>query len=136
MHVYTRHNEVPILEHRSTTADATHYNHVQIALNRLGPSIRFRIPKLKHLDLILQRDAWVVVDRALNDIPVLAWTEFQAGHRQNLHEPIHCELRIWHTAATMVLTHTLDAMEVLLGEELEDDLIIEGNILTFPSPRN
>ncbi len=131
MDLYTRHDEVPILSKRQASVKANYYNHVQIALKKLGPKIRFRIPKLKHLDLILQKDAWIVVDIVLNDMPIIAWTEFNTEHRENLHEPIQCELRTWHVAAAMVRDRTLEAMEVMLGEALGDDLTLDKNVLPF-----
>jgi len=100
--------------------DARYYNHVQTALKKLGPEIRIRLTGLKHLDLIIQKDAWIVVDRVLNDVPVVAWTDFQTQHRESLHEPIACEIRIWHALAGMIMTRTLKAMELLLDQELED----------------
>ena len=133
MDLYTRHNEVPILSSRQTTVKANYYNHVQVALKKLGPQIRFRIPKLKHLDLILQKDVWVVVDQVLNDVPIIAWTAFEVQHRENLHEPIKCELRTWHAAAAMVRDRTLEAMEILLGEALEDGTLTSAKPLQFPA---
>jgi len=118
VYLYNRHDEVPVLTARQGKVEATHFNHVQTAMMRLGPELRFRIPKLKHLDLILQKNAWIVVDRALSDYPILCWTDFKAEHRENLHEPLACEIRIFHFAATMILKKTINAMEMLLGEEL------------------
>lgn len=118
VYLYNRQNEVPVLTSRQGKVEANHYNHVQTAMKRLGPELRFRIPKLKHLDLILQKDAWVVVDRALTDYPILCWTDFKTEHRENLHEPLVCEIRIFHYCASMILKKTINAMEMLLGEEL------------------
>lgn len=101
---------------------ALYYNRVQTALKSLGLQIRFKIPKLKHLDLIIQKDAWIIVDRVLSDYPVVAWTNFEAEHRDNLHEPIQCEIRFFHFAASMVLNRTLEAMELMLGEQLAERL--------------
>ncbi|MDH5766446.1 MAG: hypothetical protein OEZ38_10570, partial [Gammaproteobacteria bacterium] len=92
---------------------------------------RFPIPKLKHLDLILQKDAWIVVDRALSDFPILAWTSFQTEHRDSLHEPIQCEIRIFHFAASMILKRTLEAMELVLGEELSTNVPDDCSIIPF-----
>lgn len=134
--LYTRHNEVPILREHDSTVKANYYNHVQIALHRLGQQIRFRIPKLKHLDLILQKDAWIVVDRVLNDVPVVAWMDFQAEHRENLHEPIKCHIRYWHAAATMIKSRTLEEMDSFLTEELAEkitnDHFENTTIIPFP----
>jgi hypothetical protein len=118
--LYTRHNEVPLLHHREGKVEGAYYNEVQTALKKLGPQIRFRIPKLKHLDLILQKDAWIVVDRALSDFPILAWTDFQTEGRDSLLEPVKCEVRIFHFAASMILRRTLEAMDLMLGEQLAE----------------
>lgn len=129
---YTRHNEIPRLETREGQVKAIHYNHVQTGLHRLHVKLRYRIPKLKHLDLILQKDAWIVVDHVLNDMPIIAWTDFETEHRETLHEPIKCEVRLFHYAADMILERTLDAMELLLGEELAGDLPEEtSDVLPF-----
>lgn len=119
---YTRHNEIPRLATRSGQVKAIHYNHVQTGLLRLHEKLRYRIPKLKHLDLVLQKDAWIVVDKVLNDMPIVAWTDFKVDHRKSLHEPIECEIRLFHYAADMIIDRTLEAMELLLGEELADEL--------------
>jgi len=120
--LYTRHNEVPQLGARAGKVDAVFYNHVQTALKHLGSQIRLKIPKLKHLDLILQKDAWIIVDITLNDVPVVAWTNFETRGRTSLHEPIQCEIRFFHYAASMILNRTLEAMELMLGELLEQEL--------------
>jgi hypothetical protein len=118
--MYTRLKDIPVFEFRDTQLDAGHFNHVQVALKKLGDSIRFPIPKLKHLDLILEKEAWIIVDHVLNDIPVAAWTDFQAEHRDNLHQPIKCRLQLYHANADLILARTLDAMELLLGEQLAE----------------
>ena len=118
--LYIRHDEVPQLGARPGKVDALYFNHVQTALKHLGDQIRLKIPKLKHLDLILQKDAWIIVDTVLNDIPVVAWMNFETEHRDNLHEPIQCEIRFFHFAASMVLNRTLEAMELMLGEQLAE----------------
>lgn len=119
---YTRHNEMQPFENREGFVKALYYNHVQTGLHRLHVKLRYRIPKLKHLDLVLQKDAWIVVDRVLNDAPIIAWTDFETEHRQNLHEDIRCEIRLFHYAADMILDRTLEAMELMLGEELSEEL--------------
>lgn len=127
--MYTRHDEVPQYDSRAGKVDAIYYNHVQTALKRLGGQIRLKIPKLKHLDLIIQKDAWIIVDKVLNDVPIAAWSDFETEHRENLHEAIPCKIRYYHFAARMVLNRTLEAMEMMLGEELaklspEDDSVV------------
>jgi hypothetical protein len=131
--MYSRHNEVPIYELRDGSVNANYFNHVQVALKKLHGSIRLPVPRLKHLDLILQKDAWIIVDRALNDIPVSAWTDFATAHRENLHEPVSCKIRLYHANAELILERTLEAMEMLLSEELDDALLDNSEIIPFPA---
>lgn len=129
--MYTRHDEVPVFEYRDAVIDALHYNTVQIAIKRLGDELRLTIPKLKTLDLILQRDAWIVVDRALNDVPIAAWTNFDIERRDALHKPVHCQLRLYHANAGVIFKRVLEAMELLLGERLNEVESLH-QIIKFP----
>jgi hypothetical protein len=132
MPIYTRHNEVIVLDRKSGTVDAHYFNIVQSALKTNHEPFRFRIPGLNHLDLIVQDDAWVVVDRVLNDVPVAAWTNFQTEGRDSLHEPIACEIRLFHFAARTILKTTLEAMEEKLGQtRSEQNEENTGKVLPF-----
>jgi hypothetical protein len=130
--MYTRHNEVQQLRSENTEVQAIYFNHVQTALKRLDNKIRFKIPTLKHLDLILQTDAWIVVDTVLNDMPIIAWSDFNIEHRETLHQPVKCEIRFYHFAADKIMDKTLEAMELVLGEKMADDLPDEvSHVLDF-----
>ena len=130
MPTFNRHNEIIILDSKPGNVAAHYYNVAQTALKRSGEPFRFRIPTLIHLDLIVQNDAWIVVDRVLNDMPVAAWTNFETEGRDNLHEPVNCEVRIYHFAARVVLQTTLDAMEDTLRQSLGHNNHSE-KVLTF-----
>lgn len=134
--MYERHLEIQTLASRpGRKVEAAYYNHVQTALKKLGiPEIRFRL--MKHLDLIVQKDAWIVVDRALNDIPVVGWMNFDVAHRQSLHEPVVCEIRFWHVAATMILKQTLEILDHMLDLELADLEANEEGIRVIPFPES
>lgn len=117
--MYSRHDEVPVFEYRESRLEAAHFNRVQLALKRLGEGLRLEIPGLKTLDLILQRDAWIVVDRAFNDIPVAAWTDFERERPDDLNAPVHCRIRLYHANAGVVLSQVLAEMRRKVAEWLE-----------------
>jgi hypothetical protein len=129
--MYTRHDEVPVYEYRDGVIAAVHYNTVQTAFKRLGREIRLSIPQLKTLDLILQRDAWIVVDRALNDLPIAAWTNFDSARREALHAPVHCQLRLFHAHGGVITKRVLEAMELLLSERL-NEIEMTHKVINFP----
>lgn len=129
-------DDLPIYELLDGTVSALHFNHVQVALKRLKHSLRYPIPKLRYLDLILEKDAWVIVDRLQNDIPVAAWTDFVVEDRNNLHESIQCKIRLYHANANLILERTLDAMELLLGEELAELSDDDFNVIQFSKTKD
>ena len=116
--MYTRHDELPVFEYRDGLLDAHYYNTVQTAFKRIDEELRLAIPGLNTLDLILQQDAWIVVDRALGDIPIAAWTNFDIERRSALHTPVHCQLRLYHANGGIIIKRVLEALKVLLDERL------------------
>lgn len=113
-------NDIPIFEQQASRVAAADFNLVQIALNRLGEPLRIPLTGLRSLDLILERGAWIVVDRNLNEIPVLAWTDFQTEGRGTLHEPIPCLLKTYHIHAPMILTQVTEFMEQDLARRIAE----------------
>lgn len=116
---YTRHNELPVYDERVNTLNASFYNHVQIALKRLGKGLRLSLPGLRTLELILQEDAWIVVDSGLNDMPVAAWSDFQREEESNLQSPVVCRIRLYHSHGGMILQRVLELMDGELSESLQ-----------------
>ncbi len=110
-------NDIPVYERLKTTVSAEHFNLVQIALKRLGSQIRLELPKLRTLDFLLDEETWIIVDRSLNDIPVMAWLDFQTKNR-SLHEPLPCTLNLYHAHANIIHHRVIEAMTLLLGERL------------------
>jgi len=113
-------DDIPVYDTTQTTVSAEHFNLVQIALKRLGSPIRLELPKLRTLDFMLDQETWIIVDRSLNDIPVMAWLDFETKDR-GLHEPLNCTLNLYHAHANIIHTRVIEAMTLLLGEQLTDN---------------
>lgn len=109
--------DIPIYQTLKTAVSAEHFNLVQIAIKRLGSPIRLELPKLRTLDFLLDEETWIIVDRSLNDIPVMAWLDFETKDR-SLHEPINCTLNLYHAHANIIKPRVIEAMTLLLGEKL------------------
>ncbi len=122
--MYSRLDNIPVYETRALHIRAADYNLVKIALKRLTNPIRFAIPQLRTLDFLLEDELWVIVDRSLNDIPVIAWLQFEDQQRSTLHEPIICQQRIYHAHAMIIVDKAFEALHLILGEKLTalDDL--------------
>jgi hypothetical protein len=99
---------------------AENFNRVRLALSRLENPLRVALPGLRTLDFMLEDEVWAVVDRDLNDIPVLAWTDFE--HRSALHLPVRCILRYYHAHADVILDKALLRLDEILAARLANRL--------------
>jgi len=118
--MYTRHNEVPVFETRHAWVEASLFNQVTLRLKHFPKGMRFAIPGLKTLEMILQADAWIIVDKAFNDVPVAAWMDFETQHRDNLHLPVGCHVRLFHANAAIVLAKAQAAILNVVSAKLGD----------------
>lgn len=101
------------------TIEAACYNQVRLALRRLGIPLRVALPEHRGLEIILESSYWLCVDSAFDDQPIMAWLDFDTrGHNQALHEPVPCELRLYHMQAGLVMGSALDAMRQSLADRL------------------
>lgn len=112
-------DDIPVYESSQTSISAEHFNLVQIALKRLGSPIRLKLPKLRTLDFLIDEETWIIVDRSLNDIPVMAWLDFETKGR-SLHAPLPCQLNTYHAHANIIQPRVIEAMTLLLGEKLAE----------------
>jgi len=108
---------VPVYETRSITIRAEHYNLVRIALKRLSSPVQLDLPRLRTLSLELDEETWIIADKSLNNVPVMAWLDFQPSG-DSLHQPVPCRLNLYHAHADKIYDRTLEAMTLILGERL------------------
>lgn len=118
--MYRRHEQILRLSAWPTRVEAKLFNLAVRALGRTGRPIVLPMRGLKTLELIVQPEAWIIVDRAMNDLPIAAWTDFQADAGRGLHEPVTCELRYYHGHAGVVIKKVLRRMEEGLAGMLAD----------------
>jgi hypothetical protein len=111
-------DDIPVYELIESSITAANYNLVQIAFKRLGEPVCIPLAGLRRLELILDGDAWIVVDHDMNDIPILAWTDFQVEGRSALHESVPCQLKTYHMHAHVILERVTEFMEQELAARL------------------
>jgi len=134
--MYWRHEQIVRLSAWPTKVEARHFNLARRALARLGGELRLPMRGLKTLDLIVQEGAWIIVDRAMNDLPIAAWTDFQDEETRGLHEPVICELRYYHGHAGLVIKKVLRRMEEELSALLDEGEEDTGQVIAFRPRQN
>lgn len=103
--------------------DAPVYNCIKLAQLRHGKgrahALRLQLAELRHLDLIIDDETWICVDRDQNDIPILAWLNFDTQHRQELHKAIACDIYSYHAYAEMIEQRVLKYAVKYLQQSLQ-----------------
>jgi hypothetical protein len=113
-------DDIPIFEMSTASVAAADYNLVQLAFHRLGEPLYLPLTGLRSLELVLDHEAWVVVDRDQNDMPVLAWTDFQRQGRSALHEAVPCHLKTYHVHAPVILDQVTAFLEQELAKRIAE----------------
>lgn len=98
--------------------EASCWNRARLALRRLPRPLYLPLAGLRGLEVILEEDCWMCVDRNLGDHPILAWKEFAARGRSALDAPVPCMLHLYHCHAGLIMGSALEALESALEERL------------------
>lgn len=114
----TRIGDLPVIATRPDRMEAATYNLWRRARRRFRPPLRIALPGLKEMALIMDDDAWVVVDQRQYDLPILAWVDFAAQGRDALHEPVACTLNYYHFMASQLRGKVLGLMQQDLERRL------------------
>src|SRR5512134_2274609 len=111
-----QYGNIPPLRVMPKSIDAACYNTVSVALKRLGEPLRLDIPDHRGLEAVLRRHLWLCVDATRDDFdfPVLGWGDFQVHSRSNLHQPIACQLALYHWNAGLVMGTALESFVAAL----------------------
>lgn len=105
------------------------YNAIRLGILRLGNPLTLDIDDIRGLQCFLGDEAWIFIDPYINEMPLLAWTNFMP--RESINAPITCELRLYHMHAGLLISKSLDALQSTIhallrekyGESSNDEII-------------
>lgn len=124
----SRLSKIPILKAEAYHINASYYNRVRLALTRLGKPLRIELINLCGLDVILDDNEWICVDRNVSDLPSVAWTDFKIGARNNLHKPVACQVRYYQDHADLVC----DTVLFSINRYLKTEMALKESQLRYP----
>ncbi len=116
----SRVGDLPIYEQRDDEVNAKLYNLWRRAKLHFPCPMRIDLPDLSGMVMILEEHEWVCADEHQNDLPILAWVEFEDKGRSSLHTPVKCKLNYYHFMASKVRKRSLELMEEILEERLRE----------------
>ncbi len=92
----------------------------QVRLATLRGTVPYRVELVEHpgLSIIVCEDEWLAIDTLVGEQTIMAWWSFEISDRDNLHEPVYCELSLYHSHSSLEMGSVLDElMEILRVEE-------------------
>lgn len=111
-------NDIPVYENKVVEIPAEYYNRIRLGQLRLKAPLRLELAGLSEIDAILEDDIWVCVESNLNDLPVLAWTNFESQNRNSLDEPVRCKLCLYNIHADLITETALKTIYTIINDRL------------------
>lgn len=115
----SRIEDVPKLKTDPSSIEGAYFNQARLALLRLENPLRLKLPGLRGMDIIIDDQAWVCVDRTLYDLPVLAWTDFDYSERSGLYDAVSCMLHYYHIHADLITDTVLSTVSKELAKRVK-----------------
>jgi len=109
---------MPIYAQEDEEVSAKLYNLWRRVKLHFNLPLRIPLEGYRGLVMVLEEHEWVCADERQNDMPVLAWVEFEDQGRDAIHLPVKCKLNHYHFAASKIRLHSLELMEAALEEKL------------------
>jgi hypothetical protein len=105
--------DIPPLRSIPYMMDAGLYNHVRLALLRIGNPLELELVHIG-IDLVLENSCWVGYHCLQTSLPLIAWEGFNHV-RSALNAPVACTMHLYHHHSWLQLPRILSALD----EELQ-----------------
>lgn len=114
----TRLDSVPVMHSVHQQIDAHTFNTIRLGMLRLPAPIRLAIPGMRDLRILLDKDLWLCVDESNNDLPILAFSDFEVANRTELAAPVKCLVRYYHYHADLIRQAALETAVSYINQQL------------------
>ena len=101
--------DIPPLRSIPYALDAALYNHVRLALLRIGNPLELELEKLG-VDMVLEKACWVGYHWQQISLPLIAWDGFDTT-RSALDAPVGCTMHLYHHHSWLQSPRVLQAMD-------------------------
>lgn len=113
-------DDYPALRVMQKTITASDYNRIRLGLSREKLPWRIELKKFRCLYCVLDETAWVCIDECQDDLPILAWRDFNVSQRDSLESPVTCRLFLFHTHAGLIMGSALEALVEAIEEHFKN----------------
>ena len=109
---------VPAYEEYPHRVPASVYNLWRRHWRRTQKPLDFHLEGIPPMAIKMEKSLWVCVDVGLNEVPVIAWSDFQDEDRA-LHDPVPCVVTQFHFGASKIRAQILEVLEAELTRRVE-----------------
>jgi len=109
--------DIPPLRSIPYRLDAELYNHVRLALLRIGNPLELELENIG-IDLVLEDSCWVGYHCQQTSLPLIAWEGFDS-QRSTLYTPVACTMHLYHHHSWLQMPKILTALDAQLQRLLK-----------------
>lgn len=113
-------DDFTVLHVMSKVIPAEDYNKIRIGLSHEKLPWQVSLKDFRCLQCVIEDSVWVCIDVCQNNLPVMAWTEFNVAERASLDSPVQCRLRLYHSHAGLIMGSALDALVETVDEHYKN----------------
>jgi hypothetical protein len=101
--------DIPAMRSIPCTLDAALYNHVRLALLRIGNPLELELGSIA-IDVMLENACWIGYYSYQTSLPLIAWNDFEQN-RSALDAPVRCTMHLYHQHSWLQMPNILAAMD-------------------------
>lgn len=101
--------DIPPIRSIPYTLDAPLYNHVRLALLRIGTPLELELEKAG-VDIVLEKSCWICYHYLQISLPLIEWNGFDL-HRNALDAPVACTMHLYHQHSWLQMPRILLALD-------------------------
>ncbi|MFO8154900.1 MAG: hypothetical protein ACQERR_05145 [Pseudomonadota bacterium] len=124
--------DLPTYRTMETGMALERFHCLRLFLLRAGEPRILDLRGLRSLGLLLEDEAWVCIDRTMNDLPVAAWTHFRRPASLAPGEQVTCQLHHYHSHASLIVNSILEKAESEVMRRSRRTAPGRAAILPFP----
>jgi len=103
-------NFPPPLRVLELNIQASVYNTIRRGLLRLNNPLVYYPARFKRVKCIFSNATWICLDESHNDLPIVAWRDFQTKNRA-IHHPVPCRAHVYNIMAGPIMGTVLYNVE-------------------------
>lgn len=124
--------DLPTYRTMETSLSLARFHRLRLYLLRTDEPRVLDLRGLRSLGMVVEQDAWICIDRTMNDLPVIAWTRFRRPASLAPNAEVFCDLHFYHSHASLIVAGVLEKAEAEALRRLPRPTAGRADVIPFP----